>query len=319
MEVCLLATTEIVTKISSIQCKYKKLNMRVGVIYKITSPKNRVYIGQTVNLSYRFLQHRLSKGGYMQISRSIAKYGWKNHTRQILYVSKPNSPEIVLRELNEKEIQFIAAYDSFRRGMNLTKGGDGTLGHIPTESTRRKLSKIKKEYFRTHNVRLSDEHKRKIGFAHRSENLTYEQKYRMKESAKRGWLARKANPGYVPPGTGERKPVSDEARRKMSLSALGKSKSEETKQRMREAWVKRLNDPNYVAPTFSAETRLKMSVVRVGTKRSEETKARMKLAQKLSWEKRVRTQSEEARRNNGEAQKRAWARRKLTVQQQAIS
>jgi hypothetical protein len=58
--------------------------MSVG-IYKITNPKGKVYIGQSINIPVRKNKYTLNHTkGQPRISRSITKYGWENHLFEII-------------------------------------------------------------------------------------------------------------------------------------------------------------------------------------------------------------------------------------------
>lgn len=111
---------------------------KIGYIYKITSPSGKIYIGKTVRLSDRISYYRNNnKGGQKILDSSIKKYGWKNHIFEV--IDKAPSDQ-----LNELEIKHIKEHNSFHydneNGMNLTKGGEGTFGRIPTKEQREKLS-----------------------------------------------------------------------------------------------------------------------------------------------------------------------------------
>lgn len=93
------------------------------VIYKITSPKNRIYIGQSTCVIKRWNQHRFyDYDSSILLGRSIKKYGWENHKFEII-------EECLQSELDYKEIFWIEHYKSFRKkyplenGFNLTSGG----------------------------------------------------------------------------------------------------------------------------------------------------------------------------------------------------
>jgi len=55
-------------------------------IYKITNPKGKVYIGQSINLQQRLNEYkRLSNcKNQIQLYNSLKKYGWENHNTEIL-------------------------------------------------------------------------------------------------------------------------------------------------------------------------------------------------------------------------------------------
>lgn len=96
----------------------------MGFIYKITSPTNRLYVGQTCNFEnrvsdYRCLRHRSKRS---IIIWSIKKYGWGAHKMEII--------ETVDDEmLDEREMFWINELKTYTYeypdGMNLTKGGGG--------------------------------------------------------------------------------------------------------------------------------------------------------------------------------------------------
>lgn len=116
------------------------------VIYKITSPSGRIYIGKTNNYKLRMSCYRNSikanrgRGGHGVIGRSILKYGFKQHIIEII-----DSFIGTLSECNSKEMFWIRTYMSNmvqwpdQNGMNLTKGGEGILGHIHSTETRLKI------------------------------------------------------------------------------------------------------------------------------------------------------------------------------------
>ena len=99
----------------------------MGVIYKITSPTNKLYIGKTNNLRKRINCHKCSakKGANLILHNSIRKYGWDLHKIEIL-------EEIPNEQLNEREIFWISELNTFfvnnLDGMNMTRGGDGNKG-----------------------------------------------------------------------------------------------------------------------------------------------------------------------------------------------
>ena len=61
------------------------------IIYRYTSPSNKVYIGITYNIKRRWYDgngylHKKKNGKYNQplFARAILKYGWDNFTHEIL-------------------------------------------------------------------------------------------------------------------------------------------------------------------------------------------------------------------------------------------
>lgn len=90
-----------------------------GIIYKITNKvNNKVYIGQTrYTLEFRWRQHQHKKDN-THFHNAIRKYGPENFSVEVL-------EECDYEDLNSKEIFYIAKYNSFAEGYNLTLGGDG--------------------------------------------------------------------------------------------------------------------------------------------------------------------------------------------------
>ena len=73
-------------------------------IYKITSPTNKIYIGQSSNIKIRWFNYfNLGCKGQPQIYRSLKKYGVKNHKFEII-------EECSLEQLNEKETYWKLFY-----------------------------------------------------------------------------------------------------------------------------------------------------------------------------------------------------------------
>ena len=88
-------------------------------IYKITSPSNRIYIGQAVNFKRRKREYKRNNcKAQTLLYNSIAKYGFDNHLIEVI--------EETTKELaDEREIYWIAYFNTFNtpNGMNLTSGG----------------------------------------------------------------------------------------------------------------------------------------------------------------------------------------------------
>lgn len=75
------------------------------------------YVGQSICLEERYNRHRRDwLNGTTDFYEGIQEWGWDNFSYEVLELCKKD-------ELNEKEIYWIAYYDSFRNGYNETKGG----------------------------------------------------------------------------------------------------------------------------------------------------------------------------------------------------
>jgi group I intron endonuclease len=107
--------------------------MKICGIYKITSPTESIYIGQSINITRRWAEYIKLKGcgKNTRLINSLKKHGFQKHKFEILHQCQPE-------ELNDLEIFYINYYDSFNteHGLNLHSGGSN---HIISEETREKL------------------------------------------------------------------------------------------------------------------------------------------------------------------------------------
>lgn len=157
------------------------------IIYKATNKINgKSYIGQTIfSLKERKAQHineTLNKRDNRYFHNAMQKYGFDNFDWKVIHKCG------IIEKLNKLEIFYIGYYDTFKNGYNLTLGGGGNNGYIPSRETRKKMSEART------GMKYSDEAKK-----------------RLSESRK----------GKRPPMYGKKH--SEEAKRKMSESTKGKN------------------------------------------------------------------------------------------------
>jgi group I intron endonuclease len=105
----------------------------MGIIYLITSPSGKKYVGQTIqSLDKRWKQHiDASKKEYKDhckvLNKSLKKYGEKHFNIEIL-------EECDDEYLNEKEILYIEKYNTIvPNGMNIKNGGSNGKHHFDTK------------------------------------------------------------------------------------------------------------------------------------------------------------------------------------------
>lgn len=96
-----------------------------GFIYKITNQVNgKVYIGQThFTVEHRFKQHIKNYNVEHRkqiLYKAFDKYGLKNFTVETV-------EEVECERLDEREMYWIAYYDSFKNGYNATMSGKGNI------------------------------------------------------------------------------------------------------------------------------------------------------------------------------------------------
>jgi group I intron endonuclease len=122
-------------------------------------------------------EHSYASNNYL-ISKAIRKYGWDNFQSS------------VLKETDDREIEkkFIREYQSNdpTKGYNLTDGGEGTVGYIPSEETREKMRAKKL------GRKLTSEHCQKISESNKGRVFTTEtrEKISKKSKGRQTWLGK---------------------------------------------------------------------------------------------------------------------------------
>jgi group I intron endonuclease len=201
--------------------------MKVCGIYKITSPSNKIYIGQAVDVVARWANHKYDIGYIKRkskIKNSFIKYGFNAHKFEIIH-------ECGVGQLNELEKYYIDLFQTFNSkfGLNLKDGGNRP---IHSEESRIKMGesqreRFKKEYSWNKGKAFSEEVRTKISMSNRGKvawNKGLSTPYNIRKKLS---LAKKGKPsGRI---------YSLETRKKMSESQKGKILSEETKNKIRKA------------------------------------------------------------------------------------
>ncbi len=127
-------------------------------IYKITNPKQKVYIGSSIDI-YKRIKHYKSKDckGQIKLYNSILKYGWANHKFEIIC-------ECSYEELYKMESYYGSMFNVLsKNGLNLILPKSDDIKYGISEETRKKMSESKKGIKNTfYGKRHSDEAKNKI-------------------------------------------------------------------------------------------------------------------------------------------------------------
>lgn len=117
-------------------------------IYKVTNNINQhTYIGQSINIEQRWKNHlnrafcETGKEYNKTLYRAMRKYGVDNFSFEII-------EECLIEQLNEKEIYWIAFYNSFSDGYNETIGGEGYRGKGCEDHPKTKLTNDDVYYIR---------------------------------------------------------------------------------------------------------------------------------------------------------------------------
>lgn len=121
-----------------------------GFIYKITNRvNNKVYIGQTrFTIEHRFKQHIKNytiEHRKQPLYLAFAKYGLDNFSVEQI-------EECPVEKLDEREIFWIAKYDSFKKGYNATLGGQAGGIYIWTDSQYEEIKNLYNSGFTIKNI-----------------------------------------------------------------------------------------------------------------------------------------------------------------------
>lgn len=105
-----------------------------GFIYKITSPSDKVYIGQTINFEKRVNHYKkLNCKTQIRLYNSLLKYGFDSHKIEIIENCK-------FDELNNRERYYQELYDCINKGLNLIYTNTSEKRKLISEETRKKMS-----------------------------------------------------------------------------------------------------------------------------------------------------------------------------------
>jgi group I intron endonuclease len=205
----------------------KKLNLN-GVIYKITSPNNKVYIGQSINFEQRCRKYKYQAfKGQVKLWNNCQKYLWNPiDTIEIIEICRRD-------ELDDRERFWISEFDSYNNGLNSDLGGKTRKGFKHSEETKEKL-----RIANTGN-KHSDETKKKISEA--SKNMSDETKKKISDSRKGKTISDETKKKISEANTGNK--LTDEQKEKISIAnigntkRLGKTHTNETKAKIRESKI----------------------------------------------------------------------------------
>jgi len=164
------------------------------VIYKITSPSGKIYIGQSVNIERRKEQYkRLSCKSQPRIYNSLKKYGWEAHKFEII-------EECSLEDLKERETYWKQYYVNKIGWKNvlfceLYDGGEGprseetklkisqkSTGQKRNEETKLKISEAKKGHKFNLGKHHSEETKIKISESNKGKIVSEETRLKKSKS-----------------------------------------------------------------------------------------------------------------------------------------
>lgn len=230
--------------------------MKTWTIYKITSPSNKIYIGQSKNLQTRLNNYKnLRCKKQPKLYNSIKKYGWSYHLFEII-----EENIISLQISNEKEIYWIKFYDCVKNGLNCKPGGTGNCPSLP-ETVRKKIGDASKKRWDSGEMQgmrgkkhsdesnkkrektkallpysYTDEIKKKIKIAYHARTERQKQTYLDAMHARKGYLHSEETKKKISKSHKERIEngyiISEETRKKLSKSNKNYKPTEETKKKI---------------------------------------------------------------------------------------
>lgn len=218
-------------------------------IYKITSPSNKIYIGQSIDIEKRFMQYKLLRcKGQTILYNSFLKYGVENHKFEVICLCK-------ISELNYQERFFQDCFSAVGvNGLNCCLTSTKTEKMVHSIDTRNKMSASRK------GKKVSDKTKKKI--SETAKGRIVSEKTRIKISESNKGQKRSEETRKKISEKSKKRVSSIETRKKIGESLKGKICSIETRKKISESNKGRTNSEN---------TRLKISLGNKGKKLSKET------------------------------------------------
>ena len=144
----------------------------IGYIYKITNPKGKIYIGQTISLEHRIWAYSSCNcKKQIKLYNSIKKYGWENHNLTVLKI-------VLEEELNIAERYYQDIFNVLsKNGLNCRLTGTKELsGKINKETILKR-----KEYWKNNPRTHSEETKLKMSISRSGRKNNGKQIYNSKK------------------------------------------------------------------------------------------------------------------------------------------
>jgi group I intron endonuclease len=148
-------------------------------IYRIVSPSNKIYIGQTWNSSKRFSNYRkLRCEGQVKLYNSLRKYGFDAHIIDLIH-ELPS--DIEQQIMDDYERFYLEVYGKSHELLNLREGGSRGR-HTKETIEKMKLTTHGREFLLIYNQR-EDRYRRPKGFY---KNRRHPREYKVVQTDKNG-------------------------------------------------------------------------------------------------------------------------------------
>ncbi len=166
---------------------------KAGIVYLLTSPSGKHYVGQTrMKFSRRMITHAnaASNGCNTLLGRAIRKYGLGSFEKEILL-------EAPIKSLNKLERHYVAKFSTMSpNGYNLSSGGG--VGRTCSDITRKKMSEARKgdknpNYGKKHSAETLE----KIGAASKGRRHSRETKEKIADASRQMWAERSLKHGTL--------------------------------------------------------------------------------------------------------------------------
>ena len=107
---------------------------------------NKIYVGQTCDISRRFCKQGKYYEGCPYFYSAIQKYGWDNFSHEIVYIN------LTKEEANQKESELIKLYNSTNPnyGYNIASGGNPLSEYWENPVHKIEQSERRIQYFKEH-------------------------------------------------------------------------------------------------------------------------------------------------------------------------
>ena len=111
------------------------------IIYKLTAPNGKIYVGQTKDIEARFNRYRVAAiKNQIKIYHSIKKYGWENFNKEVLEYTNDDFAD-------EMERYYITKYNCCgKNGLNLDSGGNNNKKHSNETKEKIRISLIGRKH-----------------------------------------------------------------------------------------------------------------------------------------------------------------------------